>query len=398
MAVMQRERGGVARPLIRDRNLQIILALTTTSMLGVGSLSPAFPQIMQEFGLTSHQVGLLITVYTAPGIVLSPLAGLAADRLGRKRVIVGGLVLFAAAALACAFVRDFGTLIALRFLQGLGGSPLTALNNTVIGDIFSGRKRLDALGYNASVGSISALCHPLVGGAAALAGWRYPFLLPLTALPVAWLVAFHLEDVPPSGRATLGSYLSGAAKGIFNREMTVLYVVNLINIGVVYGVLMVYLVVLMKQRYDAGPLEIGIVVSTSAAVSALISTRIGRISELMSPRAMIGWGLVVSGAGIGLNAVMPGLWWLLLPAAVRGIGQGILSPALYSTIVDRAPADSRAAVMGFSSTMFRSGQTFGPPLSGAVFALGGMDWVFAGGTILCVLAAATAAACLGSQR
>jgi ACDE family multidrug resistance protein len=395
MTIITREREG---PLIRDRNLQIVLALTTTSMLGVGSLSPAFPQIMQEFGLTSHQVALLITVYTAPGIVLSPLAGLAADRLGRKRVIVGGLLLFAFSALASAMARDFETLIWLRFIQGLGGSPLTALNNTVIGDIFSGRKRLDALGYNASIGSISALCHPLLGGAAALAGWRYPLLLPLTALPVAWLVAFRLNDVESEGHATLGSYLSGAAKGIFNRDMLALYLANLANIGVVYGVLMVYLVVLMKERYGAGPLDIGIVISTSAAVSAVISTQIGRIAELMSPRGMIVSGMVVSGIGIALNAVMPGLWWLLVPAAVRGIGQGVLSPALYSTIVDRAPAESRAAVMGFSSTMFRSGQTFGPPAFGLAYAAGGMDWVFAGGLIVSLAVALVAAAMLGARR
>jgi MFS family permease len=400
MTVITRERGGdpAARPLIGDRNLQIVLALTTTSMLGVGSLSPAFPQIMQEFGLNSHQVGLLITVYTAPGIVLSPLAGLLADRMGRKRVIVAGLLLFAASALASAFAPSFEALVFLRFLQGVGGSPLTALNNTVIGDLFSGRRRMEALGYNQSTSSVSALCHPLLGGAAALAGWRYPLLLPLTALPVAWLVAFHLDDVAPRQRTSLGSYFANAAKGIFNREMMALYLVNLTNIMVIYGVNLVYLVVLIKERYAANPLEIGIVVATSAAVSGLVGTQAARISDRLSQRQMIVYGMVVSGIGILLNLYMPGLWWLMLPAFVRGLGQGVLNPALYSTIIDRAPADGRAAVMGFSSTMFRTGQTIGPIIFGGIYALGGFDAVFLGGLAVTLAAAGTVAAMLGSRE
>lgn len=399
MTVITRERGDpAARPLIGDRNLQIVLALTVTSMLGVGSLSPAFPQIMQEFGLNSHQVGLLITVYTAPGIVLSPLAGLLADRVGRKKVIVGGLLLFALSALACAFAPDFETLVALRFLQGLGGSPLTALNNTVIGDIFSGRRRLEAMGYNSSIGSIAALCHPLLGGAAALLGWRYPMALPLTALPVAWLVAFHLDDVEQSGSATLGSYFSSAIRGIFNREMLALYLVNLINIMVIYGVNLVYLVVLIKERYEAGPLHIGIIVATSAAVSAVVGTQAARIADLLSQRDMIVLGMVVSGFGITLNLYMPGLWWLMVPAFVRGLGQGVLNPALYSTIIDRAPAEGRAAVMGFSSTMFRSGQTFGPLIFGGIYAMGGFDAVFLGGLAITLVSAGAVAALLGAPK
>jgi len=394
MTAISREREG---PLIGDRNLQIVLALTTTSMLGVGSLSPAFPQIMQEFGLNSHEVGLLITVYTAPGIVLSPLAGLAADRLGRKRVIAIGLLIFAASALACAFAPNFEALVLLRFLQGVGGSPLTALNNTVLGDIFSGRRRMEALGYNQSVSSVSALCHPLLGGAAALAGWRYPMLLPLTALPVAWLVAFHLDDPTPTHRSSLGGYFASAAKGIFDRGMLALYLVNFTNIMVIYGVNLVYLVVLIKERYAASPLEIGIVVATSAAVSGLVGTQAARISDLMSPRQMIVVGMVVSGIGITLNLYMSGLWWLMIPAFIRGLGQGVLNPALYSTIIDRAPTEGRAAVMGFSSTMFRSGQTFGPLIFGGVFALGGYEAVFLGGLAITLAATGVVAAMLKSS-
>jgi MFS family permease len=399
MSVITRERGGAAeRPLYWDRNLQIVLAITATSMLGVGSLSPAFPQIMKAFDLTSQQVGLLITVYTAPGIVLSPVGGLLADRFGRKNVMVPGLLVFALTGLACALTTDFNTLVLLRFVQGVGGSPLTALNNTVIGDLYAGRRRMEAMGYNASLGSVMALCHPLLGGAVALFGWQYPMLLPLVALPVAWLVAFRLDNPEPRSQNSIGEYLSGAAKGIFNRQMLALYLVNLANITVIYGVVLVYLVVLMQSRFGATPLTIGFIVASSSAVAAVVSTRTGFLARHLSPRQMIVGGMVTTGAGIALNGLMPSLWLLLVPALVKGLGQGVLNPALYSTIADRAPIDSRAAVMSFSSTMFRTGQTFGPLAFGLVYAAGGMDAVFAAGLCVTLSVATAVALMMGSSR
>ena len=396
---MTRERsGGAARSLIGDRNLQIVLALTTTSMLGVGSLSPAFPEIMREFHLDTHQVGLLITVYTAPGIVLSPLAGLLADRVGRRAVIVVGLLIFGLSGLACSLSTSYEALVLFRFIQGLGGSPLTAVNNTVLADLFTGRQRIEALGYNQSVSSISALMHPLVGGAVALFGWQYPMLLPLVAIPVAYMVAFHLDGADRAPTGSLGAYLSRAFEGIFTRRVLALYLVNLSNLLVIYGVLLVYLVLMMKERFEADPFTIGIILATSAMASGLTGMTMRRLSARFSTRQMIVGGMVVSGCAIALNSVMPGLWWLVIPAVTRGLGQGVLMPALYTALAEEAPADARAAVMGFASTMFRAGQTFGPPVFAIAYAFAGVDAVFVSGMVISLLAAAVVGALFGSSK
>jgi MFS family permease len=389
---------GAARSLIGNRNLQIVLALTTTSMLGVGSLSPAFPEIMRDFHLDTHQVGLLITVYTAPGIVLSPIAGLLADRVGRRVVIVTGLIIFALSGVACALSTSYEALLLFRFIQGLGGSPLSAVNNTVLADLFGGRQRIEALGYNQSVSSMSALMHPLIGGAVALLGWQYPMLLPLIALPVAYMVAFRLDGADRAPTGSLGAYLSTAFKGIFTRRVLALYLVNLTNLLVIYGVLLVYLVLMMKQRFDANPLTIGIILATSAVASGLTGMTMRRVATRFSPRQMIVGGMVFSGCAISLNALMPGLWWLMIPAAARGLGQGVLMPALYTALAEEAPADARAAVMGFASTMFRSGQTFGPPVFAIAYAFAGIDAVFVAGMIVSLLAATVVGVLFGSGR
>jgi MFS transporter, ACDE family, multidrug resistance protein len=88
------------------------------AMLGTSSVTPAFPQIQGEFGISSAQVRLLITVFTLPGILLTPVAGVLSDRYGRRKVLVPSLYLFGVAGVACALAMDFGLLLVLRILRG----------------------------------------------------------------------------------------------------------------------------------------------------------------------------------------------------------------------------------------------------------------------------------------
>ena len=81
----------------RNKNLYIIFCVTLISVMGVASITPAFPAIMKFFSLDPHQVGWLISAFTLPGILLPPVAGILADRFGRKRILVPSLFLFGAA-------------------------------------------------------------------------------------------------------------------------------------------------------------------------------------------------------------------------------------------------------------------------------------------------------------
>ena len=153
------------------------------AVLGSSSVSPAFPKVVAELGVSPGQVGLLITVFTLPGVFLTPVAGVLSDKFGRKTVLIPSLLLFGVAGGACALARDFELLLGLRVLQGVGAAALGATNVTLIGDLVAGRERTAALGYNSSVLSTGTASYPAIGGAPATFGWYYPFALPLLAIP-----------------------------------------------------------------------------------------------------------------------------------------------------------------------------------------------------------------------
>ncbi len=84
--VVEGKRGkGRAGQVWKDHNLHVILLVTLMAVLGSSSVATAFPEIRQEFGVSAGQVGLLITVFMLPGVLLTSVAGVLYDRFGRLR-------------------------------------------------------------------------------------------------------------------------------------------------------------------------------------------------------------------------------------------------------------------------------------------------------------------------
>jgi MFS family permease len=98
---------GVNR-VYKDHSLHVLWGVTLMGVLGTSTITPAFPTIVRELGVSSGQVGLLITVFTLPCIVMTPLLGVPSDRHGRKKILVPALLLFGIP--SGAFARHFSLL------------------------------------------------------------------------------------------------------------------------------------------------------------------------------------------------------------------------------------------------------------------------------------------------
>lgn len=115
------------RKVYKDHNLHVLFGVTLMAVLGVSSITPALPEIRDAFGVTSAQVGLLITVFTLPGIALTPVLGVLSDRHGRRKILVPALLLFGLAGGICAFARSFELLLALNGMALRAGQTIGPL-------------------------------------------------------------------------------------------------------------------------------------------------------------------------------------------------------------------------------------------------------------------------------
>ncbi|HUM29895.1 MAG TPA: MFS transporter [Thermoanaerobaculia bacterium] len=373
-------------PLLRDPNLHIVFGITLMAVLGVSSITPAFPRMAETLGISTARIGLLISFFSLPGIILTPIFGILADRIGRKPILVPSLFLFSIAGGACYFAQTFPGLLALRFFQGVGAASLGSLNATLIGDLFEGKRRAIAMGYNAGVLSAGTASYPAIGGAMAMFGWHYPFLLPLLAFPVGIAVIFRLKNPEPGGGMSMGNYLKGAFATFRRKEVIGLFSAALVTFIILFGSYLTYFPILMSERFSATPLLIGILMSSMSVVTIFSSTRIGWLIHHFRGRTLIITAYIHYAAALLLIPLMPSPSWLIVPVIIAGLGHGINLPVIMTLLTGMAPLEYRGAFMSVNGMVIRIGQTIGPVLMGMVAIVMGTDGVFVTGAILALSA------------
>ena len=364
------------------RNIYTIFGVTLIAMMGVASITPAFPAIIKHYQISPQEVGGLIVVFTLPGIFLTPFTGILADRYGRKVVLVPSLFLFGIAGSACMFAPGFYTLLILRFFQGVGASSLSSMNITLVGDLFSGKQRTAVMGYNASVLSIATASYPALGGIIAIGGWQYIFALPMLAIPLGIWVLKGLHTPRPQNSTNLRTYFSRVWKIINQQTVWGLLIVNFIVFLILYGTYLTYFPLMMEKRFGADSYHIGLMMSLMSVTTAAISSQLARINRHLALKWQLVFGSItyLLASLLVMKANSYGL--LALAVVVFGLGHGVIIPSIQNMMVGFAALNERAAFMSLNSMVFRAGQTFGPLMIGLFYTIAGLNAAFFAGAVL----------------
>ncbi|MDZ7659298.1 MFS transporter [Fodinibius sp.] len=379
--------------LLKDLNLYVIFGITLSAVMGVSSIAPALPKMANVLDVSNERIGLLITAFTVPGMFLTPLLGVFADRVGRKAILVPSLFLFGIAGTACAFATDFTWLLILRFLQGIGGASLGALNVTLIGDLYEGNRRATAMGYNGSVLSVGTAAYPAIGGGLALFGWFYPFFLTLLAIPVGLFVLAKLDNPEPDNHKHIKSYLGDVLQALKSKKVIGLFAANFLTFIMLYGGYLTFFPILLDEQFEKSSLIIGIMLSGSSLITAFASSQLGNLTKRFPESTLIITAAILY-LGVFLSIpFIENIWLFALPIIVFGFAQGINIPSILNLLTHQAPKEYRAAFLSVNWTIIRSGQAVGPFLLGLVYGaigLSGTFWISALAAFCLLLVASVA--------
>ncbi len=189
-----------------SRNL-IILILGTLIAIGPFSIDmylPGFGNVADDFGVDISKVGLTLTSYLI-GIALGQLAyGPLMDRFGRRRPLIGGLILFTVTALLCAFSWNLNILIAARFFMALGGCAGMVASKAIVRDLFEKKQVADVLSTLMLIMGVAPIIAPTVGGIVIGAfDWEAVFyILAVFAILMLLLITFVLPESAAPNRST----------------------------------------------------------------------------------------------------------------------------------------------------------------------------------------------------
>ncbi|ELJ5852889.1 Bcr/CflA family multidrug efflux MFS transporter [Enterobacter kobei] len=195
-----------------------ILGLLAMLMpLSIDMYLPALPVISAQFGVPAGSAQMTLSTYIL-GFALGQLMyGPMADSLGRKPVILGGTLVFAGAAVACALAQTIDHLIFMRFLHGLAAAAASVVINALMRDIYPKEEFSRMMSFVMLVTTIAPLVAPMAGGAVLVwFSWHAIFwILALAALLASAMIFFFIDETLPAEhrqkfhiRTTIGNFAS----------------------------------------------------------------------------------------------------------------------------------------------------------------------------------------------
>ncbi|MEE1799092.1 MFS transporter [Streptomyces sp. JV176] len=203
--------GGPRAPRGRGPVVAALMLGMALAALDGTIVSTAVPQIVGDLGGFAV-FSWLFSGYLLAVTVTLPVYGKLSDTLGRKPVLVAGIILFLIGSLLCATAWNMASLIAFRVVQGLGGGALQGTVQTIAADLYPLKERPKIQARLSTVWASSSVAGPAVGGfIAGYADWRWIFLINLPVGAVAlWLVVRYLHEPQ---RARSGAAPGGAGSG-----------------------------------------------------------------------------------------------------------------------------------------------------------------------------------------
>ena len=197
-------------------------------------------------------------------------------------------------------------------------------------------------------------------------------------------VVFRLDavEVKPSG--DLRKYLRSALGGMRDRKVVGLYLVSVMTFIVLYGAYTTFIPLDLSDRFGSTALIIGIVMSIGSLSTAATASNLKQLSKVLSPERLITGAFLLYAVSFAAIPYLPGPWYVALSVALFGVAQGMNYPVVMSLLAGLAPTEHRAVFMSANGMVLRIGQTLGPLIMAAVFAWGGMVWVFYAAAGICL--------------
>lgn len=354
--------------ILHETNFQALFLANILGPLGLGLLSPVLDSLIDPFGTSAANVGLLMSAYTAPAIVLIPLAGLLADLIGRKPMLIGGILLLGPTGAAISLTTDFRIALALRLLQGIGAAAIVPIIIASLGDLYEGTREATAQGLRFTSSGLTQVVFPLIAGVLVGLSWRFPFLLYLVALPIAGVVYAWFDepgtDNDEEGPDSIGETLRSLRELLaFRHVQAVVFVRGLP--GMLWIGFLTYNSIIVVQFLNRDPVQAGLLAALGSLSFALAASQAGRITALFSSRLypLLAANLAL-GVGFSIVVLAPTLPLAMIGTVSLGCGFGITLSIYRSLITGMAPPALRGSIVSVAESFGRLTITATPAVMG----------------------------------
>jgi EmrB/QacA subfamily drug resistance transporter len=415
------ERTASVRGALAALSLSMLLSSLGTSVANVG-----LPTLAQAFSASFQEAQWVVLAYLLAVTALIVGVGRLGDIIGRRRLLLAGIVLFTVASMVCGFAPSLWLLIAARLAQGLGGAIMMALAMAFVGETVPKAKTGSAMGLLGTMSAIGTTLGPSLGGVLITGlGWRAIFLINVPLGIVAFFLARRYLPVDLGGTKTgranfdyVGTLLLALTLAAYALAMTIgrghfgslnwallvaaafglgLFVIaeasvasplislpmfrdpglsaSLAMSALVSTVMMATLVVgpfYLARALGLEAATIGLVMSVGPLVAALTGVPAGRIADRFGAQTMSVVGLTGMATGCFILSMMSatcGIPGYVAPIVVVTFGYALFQTANNTAVMADIRVDQRGVISGLLNLSRNLGLVTGASVMGAVFVL-----------------------------
>lgn len=358
-----------------SKQLGVVFTLVFIDLLGFGIVLPLLPTYAAAFGVTPAAIGFLVTSFSLLQLGAVPAWGALSDRIGRRPVLIVGLIGSTVSYVLFALAGSYATLLVSRIVAGAMGATV-GVAQAYIADITPPERRAHVLGMLGAAFATGFIVGPALGGALsahsyASAGVVAAVLCAANALAALfWLPETPRQESPRrAGRVPLGPLAAPLAASFL--------------LTAAFAVIHVTLPLFGRDALGDTTAEMGLLFAYMGVVSAVVQGwLVGRLVPRTGEKPLAWGGGALLAAGLALVPVAATPLALYGALGVLSAGSALATPSVYAVVSRRSSSGRQGAALGLTQTAATLGRIVGPMTAGALIGARGVGAPFWAGALL----------------
>ena len=353
--------------------LAVIFVTVFIDLLGFGIIIPLLPFYAESFGASAFAIGLLGTSFSLMQFVFSPIWGRWSDRIGRKPIILLGLMGSCVSYLVLALATSLTLVFVARILGGIAGANIPTAQ-AYIADVTTPENRAKGMGMVGAAFGLGFIFGPAIGGVLSRISPEAPMwtasALCLSNFIAAW---FLLPESRAANPETKGLGRLDAFRHAMTKPTLVLLLALYFIVTAAFSGFEATFALFSESRFGFTAASIGFLFAYIGVVLALVQgVLVHKVVKRVGEARLIPVAIFAIAVGVGLVPFAWSVPTLLVALAVLALGMGFNSPALSAMVSKTADADDQGGTLGLASSLASLGRVVGPAWGGYLYDAYGM--------------------------
>ena len=370
---------GKGRPLGRlratfalSRDFAVLVFALIIVSLGFGLLTPLLPLFRDILGMSESVLGMAFSLFSVSFVLALPPAGLLADKVGRKRMIISGILLFGVTTFMLVLITEPYQFAALRILEGIGAAMVTPAAFALTLDIVPEGKRGVAMGAEGTAQLLGGMAGPAIGGiVAGEVDFYTPFYLAaILAVVCAVVVSFIREpkvQQPADDKVTWSSMFGAWKSNVARNPALLPLTIRGGVMGIVQSLWALGLILFWDEMLGMSTTEVGVAMSLGMATMAVGTIPFGVLSDKYGRKPFVVIGGILMAGGLVPMVFVTQVWQVYLLVIISEFGAAVSNPSVGAMLGDVIDQNQRARVMGAYSMVQGVGNIAGYSALGVMY-------------------------------